>query len=221
MTANEYIYLYGMTLITTSHRLATDFPKCDNYCEINESHRLPGGETGTCAIVLANLDLNVQIDGNFLGRSTYPELIKYFDSSKVSLELMTFDPDFEGLEDMVFIDQYSRTGFGRFCHFFADHSIHRWNQPNEAAIKQAKVVGLDPFFFDDSVEVARLCSKHKVNLLRLTTITLRRLKKSLDEWVAGWLHGSAENTDAGHGNHTGRDLELSERVCTARGALRA
>ena len=40
------IYLFGMTLLTTSHLLDEDFPALDTYAEISESHRLPGGETG-------------------------------------------------------------------------------------------------------------------------------------------------------------------------------
>ncbi len=112
------IYLYGMTLVTTSHRLESNFPERDGYCEIAETHRLPGGETGTCAVVLGNLGLTVHLDGNFLGRNTYPELVSYFDSSPVSLELMTYDPDFDGLEDIVFVDQNTRTAFGRFGHFY-------------------------------------------------------------------------------------------------------
>lgn len=160
--SDREIYLYGMTLMTTSCRLAADFPQPDNYCEIAETHRLPGGETGTCAVVLGNLGLTVQLDGNFLGRNTYADLVSYFESSPVSLELMTYDPEFEGLEDMVFIDQHTRTAFGRFEQFFAGKSLRRWNPANENAIQQANVVGLDPFFFEESAEVARLCHKHDV-----------------------------------------------------------
>ena len=161
------IYLYGMTLLTTSHRLAADFPSPDHYCEIAESHRLPGGETGTCAVVLAGLGLEVRIDGNHLGRSTYPDLSNYFEPTTVSLDLMTYDPDFEGLEDLVFIDQSSRTSFGRFCAFYADRSVRRWNSPSEDAIKQASVVGLDPFFFEDSVRAAELCAEHNVKFITI------------------------------------------------------
>lgn len=156
------IYLYGMTLITTSHRLANDFPARDGYCEIAESHRLPGGESGTCAVVLGSLGLAVRLDGNFQGYNTYPELVSYFESTPVSLELVTYDPDFEGLEDMVLVDDETRTCFGRFCAFYADRSLRRWNPANEAAIRAARVVGLDPFFFEESTDAARLCRKHTV-----------------------------------------------------------
>lgn len=159
------VYLYGMTLMTTSHRLAAAFPKSSNYCEIAESHRSPGGETGTCAVVLGNLGLTVLLDGNYLGRSTHSELATYFESSLVSLELMTYDADFEGLEDIVFIDQDTRTGFGKFVQFYADKSLRRWNPANEIAIKRAKVVGVDPFFFEESIDAARLCHKHAVKFV--------------------------------------------------------
>ena len=156
---NRDVYLYGMTLITTSYRLEGDFPAPESYGEIIDSHRLPGGETGTCAVVLASLGLTVRLDGNYLGRFTYEELSSFFKTSSVSLDLMTFDGTFEGLEDLVFIDQTSRTSFGRFASFYRDPTLRRWNRPNADAIKSAAVAGIDPFFNEESVEAARLCSQ--------------------------------------------------------------
>lgn len=54
-----------------------------------------------------------------------------------------------------------------FGQFFANKSRRRWNLANEGAIQQAKVVGLDPFFFEESAEVARLCHKHDVKFATL------------------------------------------------------
>ena len=161
MTGKD-VYLYGMTLLTTSHRLDGDYPEPDNYCEIAESHRLPGGETGTCAVVLGSLGLSVEIDGNYQGYDTYPELLSFFESTPISLDLVTCDPDFEGLEDVVLVDRKSRTCFGRFVAFYADKSLRRWNPGNEEAIRTSKVAGVDPFFYDESVGVARLCQQHGV-----------------------------------------------------------
>lgn len=158
-----HIYLYGMTLMTTSHRLASNFPEPDSYCEIVETHRLPGGETGTCAVVLDSLGSTVILDGNHLGRSTNDDIRAFFEPSSVSLELMTTDPGFEGLEDLVFSDEHSRTAFGRFEGFYEDGSLRRWNAASEEAIAHAAVVGLDPFFFDESETVARLCHEHGVS----------------------------------------------------------
>ena len=156
-----------MTLMTTSHRLADGFPAPDKYCEIAESHRLPGGETGTCAVVLGSLGLTVRLDGNYQGYNTYPELEAYFAPTPVSLELVTHAPDFEGLEDIVFVDSETRTCFGRFCAFYADASSRRWNPPNDRAIEHAAVAGLDPFFYEESVEAARLCHRHGVKFVTI------------------------------------------------------
>jgi hypothetical protein len=58
------VYLYGMTLLSSSYVLAGDFPELDTYGEIRENYTLPGGETGTCAVVLKSLGCSVMIDGN-------------------------------------------------------------------------------------------------------------------------------------------------------------
>lgn len=160
--AQTDVYLYGMTLMTTSHRLMDDFPERDNYAEIVESHRLPGGETGTCAVVLGNFGLSVRLDGNHQGHNTYADLESHFASMSVSLEQLTYDPEFEGLEDIVFVDQDSRTSFGRFCSFYAHKSLRRWNPPDEEAISEARVAGVDPFFYEESIDAARLCHKHGI-----------------------------------------------------------
>lgn len=156
-----------MTLITTSHRLADRFPAPDNYCEIAESHRLPGGETGTCAVVLSGLGLTVRLDGNYQGYNTYPELEAYFATTGVAMDLISSDPDFEGLEDIVFIDAETRTCFGRFCAFYVDESLRRWNSPSAGAIRQARAAGIDPFFRDESVEAAKLCDQHSVKFVTI------------------------------------------------------
>lgn len=156
------VYLYGMTLITTSHRLAGEFPAKEGYGEIAESHRLPGGETGTCAVVLGSFGRSVLLDGNHQGYNTYPDLEAYFAATPVSMELVTHDPGFEGLEDIVFTNSGGRTGFGRFCAFYADASRRRWNSPSATAIRHARVAGIDPFFRAESVEAARQCHEHGV-----------------------------------------------------------
>ena len=161
------VYLYGMTLITTSHRLAGKFPAADSYSEIAESHRLPGGETGTCAVVLASLGLSVLLDGNHQGRGTHAELEAYFRKTPVSMDLVTYDPEFAGLEDIVFADAETRTCFGRFCAFYADASRRRWNVPSATAIRRVQVAGIDPFFESESIEAARLCDQQGVGFVTI------------------------------------------------------
>lgn len=191
------VYLYGMTLITTSYRLASGFPAAGTYGEINDGHRLPGGETGTCAVVLASLGLDVQLDGNYLGRNTYPQIASYFESRPVSLDLMTYDAEFDGLEDIVFIDQQSRTAFGRFGAFFANGAPTRWNRPDEKTIQQVEVAGLDPFFLEESVEAARLCRKHKVRYVTVDCLADSEVHRLADVSILSeeFLLGRYPETD--------------------------
>ena len=193
------VYLYGMTLITTSHRLAGGFPAPDSYSEIAESHRLPGGETGTCAVVLGSLGLSVLLDGNHQGHNTYPDLEAYFAPTPVTLELVTHDPDFEGLEDIVFIDEATRTCFGRFAAFYADASQRRWNSPSAAAIRQAQVAGIDPFFESESIAAARQCHQHGV---RFATIDC-----PLDSEIHALADVNAVSAEFLRGTYPEKDLE--------------
>ena len=154
---NKYdIYLYGMTLLSSSYLLAGDFPPLDAYGEIKENHLLPGGETGTCAVVLANLGCRVKIDGNWQGTDTYDKLEAFFGRIGVDASRMRLDKTFGGLQDVVLIDRHSRTAFGKFQAYFGD-TVKRWNSPQKEDIANAAVVGLDPFFGEQSAQVARIC----------------------------------------------------------------
>jgi sugar/nucleoside kinase (ribokinase family) len=155
----DYIYLYGMILMTTSHLLKDDYPKADSYGEIKKTYHLPGGETGTGATVLSSLGAKVKLDGNHLGRNTYPKLEKFYSNIDVDITEITFDNQYEGLEDMVLIDKNTRTCFGHFQEYFSDKQNKRWNIPQKEVIQNASVVGLDPFFFDESLLVARYCNE--------------------------------------------------------------
>ncbi len=153
------IYLYGMNLITTSILLKGDYPKADTYGEIVKSYLMPGGETGTCAVVLSSLGAKVKVDGNHLGTNTYGKLSEWFNKFDVDMKSMTFDETYGGLEDMVLIGGNTRTCFGRFEAYFSDPEHGRWNKPRREDIQNARVVGLDPFFFNESDMVAKYCSE--------------------------------------------------------------
>lgn len=149
------IYLYGMTLLSTIHLLAGQYPEADSYQEIEDTHILPGGETANSAIVLANLGYKVKIDGPFLGRRTKNELTDFCAKHGIDCSSMHFDPDFDGVQDLVLIDKDSRTVFGRFNKYFNDRK--RWSEPDQSAINAAKIVSLDPFFDAESDLVAEYC----------------------------------------------------------------
>lgn len=154
---NSDIYLYGMTLVSTMHLLTGEFPKADSYSELKESYVLPGGETGSCAVVLASFGCKVKLDGNFQGRKTTPVLKKYLvDKFGVDMSRVYDDPDFDGVQDMVVIGGNTRNCFGTFGAYFGSKT-RRWNPPVKEDISSTRVVGLDPFFMEESEMVARYC----------------------------------------------------------------
>jgi sugar/nucleoside kinase (ribokinase family) len=152
------IYMYGMVVQSTIHRLAGRFPELDTYGEIAESFRLPGGEAGNSATVLNKLCYRVKIDGPFLGARTLEPVTRFYDGIGVDCSGMEFDAGFDGVEDLVIVAEGTRTVFGTYGNYFFGRRL--WSAPDEAAIAKAAIVGLDPFFYAESEEVARLCVRH-------------------------------------------------------------
>lgn len=160
-TMKEFdVYLYGMILMTTSHLLRDDFPESDSYSEITKTYFFPGGETATCGTVLSSLGASVVMDGNHMGVTTFDPIVKFYQNTRVDTSRLTHNPSYQGLQDIVFIDKNTRTCFGRFIQFYDDPEHGKWNKPCEEDIKNAKVVGLDPFFFKEADLVAEYCRKY-------------------------------------------------------------
>ncbi len=162
MTA-PYIYLYGMIIASTSFLLQDGFLQPDAYSEIREKYRLPGGETGTCATVLASLGTNVKLDGNHIGVQVAPVIRNFYRNKPVQLDSLYFDEHYEGLEDYVIIADDVRSPMGTFAHYFANYFTtgeKRWNTPKEADIAGCMVAAIDPFFQDESTLAAEYCVKH-------------------------------------------------------------
>lgn len=155
---NYEVYLYGMILKTNSFLLKGQYPEADTYGEIREKYELPGGETGTCATILNQLGCSVKMDGNYMGTKTYPTIQSFYENKNVDISALTIEKDYEGLEDYVIIDQHTRTPFGMFQEFYSD-KVERWNMPQRADIKAAKVIGVDPFFRTASKQVATYCTE--------------------------------------------------------------
>ncbi len=156
------IYLYGMIVGSNTFKLK-DFVKPDEYSEIEESYRFPGGETGTCATVLSSLGMNVMLDGNHIGRNTAPLIKEFYKNKSVNCDLLCFDEDYEGLEDYVIITGDTRTPMGTFGHYFSsarNGGLKRWNKPSEKAVAECDVAAIDPFFYDESELAAEYCVKH-------------------------------------------------------------
>ncbi|MHB8065374.1 MAG: carbohydrate kinase family protein, partial [Ruminiclostridium sp.] len=151
------IYLYGMTLVSSMNLLDGAYPEADTYGEIKQSYILPGEETGSCSVVLSALGCSVKIDGNFQSPKTMEVLNQYLvNKYGVDMSGVYIDSSFDGVQDMVLIASNTRTCFGTFGAYF-DNEIKRWNTPIKGDIENAKVVGLDPFFMEQSELVAKYC----------------------------------------------------------------
>ncbi|MBN1404711.1 MAG: hypothetical protein JW942_09640 [Opitutales bacterium] len=158
--AGASVYLYGMVVQSTIHRLVGEFPELDTYGEFDKSHYLPGGEAGNSAVVLRNFGHKVRLDGPFLGRRTKEPVLGFYTPLGIDCTGMEYREDFEGVEDLVIVSGSKRTVFGSYQHLYAGPPF--WTPPSEDAIARADIVGLDPFFCKESEEVARLCVKHSV-----------------------------------------------------------
>ncbi|MDF2590238.1 MAG: sugar kinase, ribokinase [Anaerocolumna sp.] len=148
------IYMYGMILVTNSFLLSNNFPKAEGYGDIHKRYILTGGETGTAAIVLANLGCKLILDGTHLGTITEPINRECFHKLNVDISRLTYDNTYDGCLDYVFIDKDTRTIFGSFGEYF---NKKHWNTPSIKDIEAANVVALDPFFMDETMLVVRYC----------------------------------------------------------------
>lgn len=155
----KQIYLFGQILGTHSFYLKNGFPIPDEYSEISEKYFLPGGETGSAATVLSSLGAKVKMDGTHIGREVADMLRSFYANKSVDLSSMCFDKDYAGLMDYVLISGFDRTPMGTFQQLYAS-GVKRWNAPAEKDIQDADVVGIDPFFMEETQLAAELCVKH-------------------------------------------------------------
>jgi len=145
-----------MIVYSTIHRLAADYPAADGYGEIEETHVVPGGETGNSALVLARLGHRVKVGGPYLGTQTRIGVTSFLRQHGIDGSGLHYDASFEGVRDLVLVGGKTRTVFGRFGGYF--RGPPRWSAPDEAAIAAAKIVGLDPYFGAESERVAECCA---------------------------------------------------------------
>jgi sugar/nucleoside kinase (ribokinase family) len=160
------VYVYGMTVLSTIHRLKGPFPQADTYQEITQTTVMPGGEGGNAAILLSHWGLKTQLDGCMFSETTAGPLLAYFDRYGVDCSLLPTVPDFTGWRDIVFCDGESRTVFGWFQQHFSGER-RWWTEPCAASIAAARCVALDPFFGATSQRVAKLCVQHNTDYVTL------------------------------------------------------
>ena len=146
-----------MILATNSFMVKGDFLEADSYSELSEKHRLPGGETGDCATILAGLGVNVKVDGNHIGKNVAPLIRRFYDDKSVDISSLCFDLNYDGLEDYVIIGSGKKSSFGS-NNDFHNNGQKRWNIPKEGDVAGCKVAAIDPYFEDGTEAAAELCN---------------------------------------------------------------
>jgi sugar/nucleoside kinase (ribokinase family) len=149
-------YLYGMTVLSTIHRLAGDLEP-DGYGEIAETFVCPGGEAMNAAMLLSGLGLTTALGGPHWGTETREVLGRYAERYGIDVSGVTLDKGFPGVRDVVLVHGRHRTVLGWFGRYFTD-GVRRWGDPDAEAIARARVVAVDPFFGDASAAAARLAA---------------------------------------------------------------
>ena len=150
-------YLYGLITATNSFLVKGDFLIPDSYSELSEKYRLPGGETGACATMLAALGVNVKMDGNHIGKNVAALIKKFYEERNIDISSLCFDLNYDGLEDYVVIGSGTTASFGT-TYDFHRNGEKRWNIPKEGDVAGCKVAAIDPYFEDGTEAAAELCN---------------------------------------------------------------
>ena len=149
---NHEVYSFGVIAYSSLYLLDGNYPARSGYAEIMKQYRNIGGEAANTSIVLARLGVDVKLDGNWINPDEDAKFIQSvfnqhdIDISRISLRGCT------GPKEMLVVDSESRTIFGTYSQLSEEKS---WNYPQKIDIQNAKLVCLDPFFGEASLQVAQ------------------------------------------------------------------
>lgn len=148
------VYCFGHVSTGVILRLKGVFPEPDGYGEIVESLENHSGEATGSALVLARLGNSVTLDGNWIG--DVPECrrtLDFLSSRGIDCSGLIVKPGYKGVTEIVFSDGHTRTVFGRYCDLL--FTTRQWEIPDEARIRAARFVCVDPSFGEATLVVAR------------------------------------------------------------------
>ena len=154
------VYVYGMTVLSTIHRLTSALSDLDGYAEIAESRVCPGGEGMNAALLLSALGLRVGLGGPHWGTQTAAGLARYSSLHGIDVSSIERDESYPGVTDVVIVGGGKRLVLGAFQRFFSDERA-RWSEPSEQLIQSARVVAIDPFFRESSERAAELSARYE------------------------------------------------------------
>ena len=145
------VYLYGVISSSTLYLIEDIFPARSGYAEIVEKYKNIGGEAANSSIVLSRLGLKVKLDGNWINPDEDAVFLQdVFSKNDVDISRISFRRC-QGPKEMLVVDSDSRTIFGTYAQLLQEKS---WNLPQRSDVQNAKVVCLDPFFGNASLQAA-------------------------------------------------------------------
>jgi sugar/nucleoside kinase (ribokinase family) len=153
------VYLYGMISPSTVYVLDDDFvfPQPNQYAEIQQSLPSVGGEAANSAIMLSKLGIKTKLDGIWLNQDLAGKVMSLLKPFSIDVSRITIKSGC-GTEEVVIADRNSRTVFGNYVGFHKGKK--QWNEPREEDIQKAKMIALDPYLRETSLQVAQLCVRN-------------------------------------------------------------
>ncbi len=149
---NHDVYAFGMVSSSTLYRIREEFPAAEGYAEIDSVRRMTGGEAANSSIVLSRLGASVKLAGNWIGGDEAGQrTLALLDQYDIDVSSLRPREGYEGASEVVVAAGDTRTIFGTYIRL---HENAEWDWPNEDDVKRAKVVCLDPFFGDASLQAA-------------------------------------------------------------------
>lgn len=148
------VYAFGVISTSTLHLLSQPFPAPDGYAEISQTYFMTGGEALNSAIVLSQLGLKVQLDGNWIGDGPGGQkLLEIIHQYNIDTKRLTIKKGYSGVQEIVISDHKTRTIFGNYIDLLS--SSRKWNVPQKEDIQNANIVCIDPPFHYESELVAQ------------------------------------------------------------------
>ncbi|MBT8212271.1 MAG: carbohydrate kinase family protein [Acidimicrobiia bacterium] len=149
------VYAYGVIAPSTLIEIRDTFPSEGGYAEVSAVHRSLGGEAAGGAYALARLGVATKLDGAHIGTDEASHhAFETLTRAGVDCSALTLVDGPGPVTEFVISGGSSRTILGTYGQLLADRA---WNQPSKDDVAQSRIVCLDPFFGDESLQVARWC----------------------------------------------------------------
>lgn len=163
---NHEVLSYGVVAASTLLELADPFPEESGYAEVRGVHRSFGGEAAASAYVLARLGVPVRLAGTTLGYDEAAEwAIGRLSAAGVDCSGV---PRAEGggVPEFVVSSGAERTVLAGYGRMLAERD---WAAPRRDLLEGCRMACLDPFFGEDSEQLARWCVEEGVPYVTIDT----------------------------------------------------